>query len=668
MSKVVPQYPPPAPHASPSVTGVVSSAGLVGGTGARRWTFSRLNLLAAGTCAALLLAFAVLGYSAVLTKSATFDEPLHAAVGQVIRHHGDYRMDPEDGALFLRWGNLPHGADSLRIDTIDPEFVQQRDQHDHQWWFIMRTLYHTGGSDADTYLNRSRFMFVIVGLALGAVAWAWSWKLAGPVAAIVTVALYCLDPNFLAHSPLVKNDVPMSLLLLAFAFAVWSAGRRVRWWTFPLLGVICGAAMATKFSGLLVGPLIVLLLGIRAFLREPWPVLKWNLDRWLPRLGAAMAISVGTGLIAYVVVWASYGFRYLPTPDPNYQLDIAHQDLVARRNEIRASDEGAMPSTQEAAQHKPATLVRLAVWADAHRLMPQAWSFGLVYTYATTLIRSSFLVGSYSNYGWWYYFPAAMLFKTPTATLAAVLLVLVTQIAIAAEARMQGGARPQRDAAGQRQRIDAWTALCLFIPPAVYMLSAMAANLNLGLRHVLPVYPFIFIAISIGLVRVLARWRKLGGVICGVLALGLLVESLLQYPDYLAFFNAASGGSRGGRELLSDSNLDWGQDLKALGEWQRTHSDRPLYLNYFGTADPGYYRIQRRDLIGGWLYSQKDWVPQIPANQRAYVALSATSLQGTYFPESLRHAYRDAFWEREPREVLGGSIYIYDWPLNNQPR
>src|SRR4051794_1401953 len=109
MRRIVPQYPPPAPTgakpAKPAVpkqapAGVVSSADHAAGwAGMRQWLRSRMNLLSAGICAALLRAFAVLVSPAVLTKPAPFDEPLHTVVGHVIRHNSDYRMDPEDGAL-----------------------------------------------------------------------------------------------------------------------------------------------------------------------------------------------------------------------------------------------------------------------------------------------------------------------------------------------------------------------------------------------------------------------------------------------------------------------------------------------------------------------------------------------------------------------------------------
>jgi hypothetical protein len=140
------------------------------------------------------------------------------------------------------------------------------------------------------------------------------------------------------------------------------------------------------------------------------------------------------------------------------------------------------------------------------------------------------------------------------------------------------------------------------------------------------------------------------------------MESGFQYPDYIPFFNLPSGGSRGGLNLLSDSNLDWGQDLRLLSKWQDQHSDLPIYMCYFGMADPAYYKIARvdlpynRDMGGGY------WPPP---NIQGILAISATNLQGTYMDDHWRQEYRKAVAGREPIEVLGGSIYLYTWPPPN---
>src|SRR5207249_10798181 len=138
-----------------------------------------------------------------------------------VRFATDYRIDCEDGALFTRWGSLLHRWHDLRMDGGDPNFKNAGKEHAAEWPFVVHELYQTDEIDGDAYVNRSRFMFVIVGAALALLLAWWTWKLAGPIAAIAATALFCLDPNFLAHSALVKNDVPLALLMLWLMAAVW---------------------------------------------------------------------------------------------------------------------------------------------------------------------------------------------------------------------------------------------------------------------------------------------------------------------------------------------------------------------------------------------------------------------------------------------------------------
>ena len=135
-----------------------------------------------GLCAALLVLFAMLSYSAVLTKNATYDEPLHAVSGYAIHAYGDYRIDPEDPAFFTWLSSLVHGHDALKFDDNSDEMNKVVKTHDEQWVASIDTLYRTPGNDADAYLNRSRFLFTLIGLACGGLVCWWAWKLAGRLA------------------------------------------------------------------------------------------------------------------------------------------------------------------------------------------------------------------------------------------------------------------------------------------------------------------------------------------------------------------------------------------------------------------------------------------------------------------------------------------------------
>jgi hypothetical protein len=284
------------------------------------------------------------------------------------------------------------------------------------------------------------------------------------------------------------------------------------------------------------------------------------------------------------------------------------------------------------------------------KLLPQAWTFGFLYTYATTQIRSTYLLGRTDSIsGWCYYFPLAMLFKTPLATLIAAFGTLTLSV-------MAYVKRKQSEVADPSDHLDLWTLLCLLIPPGIYMLAAMTSNLNLGLRHILPVYPYIFIGIAVCAARWMQMNAKRTQIIAGALALLLAVESVIAYPNYLPFFNLPFRAWR--FKLLGDSNLDWGQDLLLLRDWYEKHRDKPLYLSYFGTAEPAHYGISYVNLGAGNALHRQYRLSDI--GTPGYAAISATNLQGIYHEMKDTPEYKE-LRETKPLAVLGGTIYIYEW-------
>jgi hypothetical protein len=600
---------------------------------------------AIAACTALLIVFAILAYSAVLTKSATYDEPLHSVAGFVHLHSGDFRINPEDPALFGYWSALPHSRNELKLDLDSPYWPKMiADTASNQWPFVVGTLYGTPGNDADAFLNKSRFMFVILGVGLGALIAIWSWQLAGAAAAIIATTLFALDPNFLAHSALVKNDVMLSLTMAGLAFSLWRFGRHGTFPSLAAIAICCAAAVNVKFSGLLCGPIIFFMLLLRALLPQTWVVLGLTLNTRWRRLLVAPLVCLLVAIVSFVAIWACYGFRFLPTNDPNQLLNTDLVVFRAKASKIVAQQQVDLVDPREVQKEPLGALLSTVLWMESKRLLPQAWLFGFIYTRATSYYRGCYLLGTAARTGWWYYFPCVMAFKTPSATLAAIPIAIVCALS----RKRQTNARQS----------NWWAIICLGLSPIAYGITAMSMNLNLGIRHILPVYPFIFIALSLGLTRLIARWRSLGIFLTALLLLGLCIETLGAYPNYLAFFNTPSD-AHDGIDLLGDSNLDWGQDLPALAAWRKQHMDRPMYLAYFGIPDPHYYNIDEIDVparAGGWPFARSSQIPRGPC----YFAISATNLQGIYLENpTLLAFYKQLLKERTPLAVLNKTIYIY---------
>ena len=272
----------------------------------------------------------------------------------------------------------------------------------------------------------------------------------------------------------------------------------------------------------------------------PWEVLGRNIRSRIAKAGVVFAIAGIVVVTTIAITWAGYGFQFAPSRDPGLTLQT---DLP-----------------------RPVGIDHLLVFAESHRLLPSSFCVGLIRQHTAIQNTPNFLLESQNGTGWWYYYPFAFAVKTPLATL--FLLCLAVSFAI----RLRKSRTIFR---------DRWTARCVLVPAGGFLICAMCSSYNHGLRSLLPIYPMIYIAAG-AVFALMVEHRPRPAKIAGALLLaGLMIETLSAYPNYIAFFNAAAGGSRGGLSLLGDSNLDWGQDLSLLARWRRENPDVRLVSELF---------------------------------------------------------------------------------------
>jgi tetratricopeptide (TPR) repeat protein len=605
-----------------------------------RWCFVLLIALS-------LAAFAILSYTAVLTKSSTYDEPMHAVAGAVHRQQHDFRMNIEDPPLWLYWAELPNWSRPLTLDLSTRTWKEMSSTGRNEWQFAVDTLYHTPGTDGEGYIRRCRPMQIILGVAVGCVLAIFTWQVAGPVAALIAAVLFAFEPAFLAHSALIKNDVAITLVTLLLVWTLWHVGRRANAWTIAAAILISALTLTVKFSGVLLIPVVLLLLTIRALMPFEWPVLGHVLTTRRSRLSFSLLLSSMMAIAAYTGVWASYGFRF-PASSSGEPIDTKNILVDASFSRI-AFDEShsgiQQPTIDQAAKNiSDDWSTRLTSIALRYQLLPEAWLNGLLFVNEWAKDRPAYLYGQHSTTGWWYYFPLAVVFKAPLATL---LVTATLAVGLFVAPRFY-----TRHASEFLKTDGAWTIVALAVPVGIYSLFAVMGHLNIGIRHVLPLYPFAFMAIGIGFSGLIQRRPRFGRVLGLIFLVMLIVETFAAWPNYLAFFNAACGGARGGFRLLADSNLDWGQDLLLLARWQHEHPGNRLYLCYPQTVDPAAYGIHFAALPNNSIFSKPTAVP----DGSAYVAISATVLQKVYFRASIY----DELLKTEPAAVLGGTIYIWE--------
>jgi hypothetical protein len=589
--------------------------------------------------AGLLVAFVLTAWTAWQDKCATYDEPLHFVGAWLQTHYNDFRFNPEDPPLWRYYLTLGTSKSDLRIQTSGLLWDGLLRDNNSSALFFKNVLYFTSGNDPDAVIGAARMRMLILGAALGMAIAAWAWKLRGPIAALIAVAAFCFDPNFLAHSPLVKNDVPIALVFLLLMVTLWLVGQRVTPFRWAAMSLAMGAAVTVKFSGVLAIGLLAFLLTLRALLPEPWPFLKWTVQSRVRRLAVAGCLAFVAFAFSYFFIWACYRFRYGPSTDRSQLFDFDQLLRIAAKHEaFDFYNVFSLPAEQfrQWTDHwKPGVIFRLLFWIGKHRLLPQTWVDGFLFTYGTAPGRAGFLLGeSYMN-GRWYYFPVAMAVKTPLATLVAFVIASVYWLC--------------RRWPSPRW----WNVLSLTLFPILYIAVAMRSHVNLGIRHVLPVYPFLFIFLGITAADGLRRFRRPTMALVSLLLLGLVFETYAAYPDYISFFNIAAGGWQNGPRLLGGSNVDWGQDLPALAEWQREHPRYQLFLNYSGSAEPRYYRIHYVNL------PRSDAMPDesIDSRPRVY-ALSAAAPQDPWLPQADKDFYKKLA-SQKPIAVLGHCIYLY---------
>lgn len=539
--------------------------------------------------AILLLLLAGRQALSALQESQTIDEAAHLAAGYSYWKTGDFRLLPSHPPLAELFCALP-------LLWLKPDFspTPAAWREADEYAVGKQFLYHNR-VPADTLLFAGRAMTILVTLALGlTIAW-WTRRRFGSSAALFSLLAFSFSPNIIAHGRYITTDLAVT------AFFFWSC---VSWLGYletgsarKLLqtGVLAGLAFATKFNALILYPIFFLL-----FL-----VYRWQFPEARRRQSSATLLASFV-LVPFLIVYSLFFFD--------------------TRSLLQDPRLGPRLAGTSGPAHALAQIpIPAYYYARGLHMLVRDLHGG----------HHGYLLGRNLHRGSWMYFPVAFAVKTPLA----ILLLLLACAALAAGKLRERSSLP-----------FVWWALAL--PPVVYFAVSMASSLNIGLRHILLIYPFLDIligAVLFGTTRGRrSAWAGACAIFCGAL---LIVESFSIHPHYLAFFNIASGGPQNGPRYLLDSNLDWGQDLKKLKQWTALNHASPLCLSYFGQADPEYYGISYQPLAS--VRNQQEL-----AKLNCVVAVSSHYLFGTEFQR-----FR-ALHTLEPLERIGYSIYIYDLRKN----
>jgi hypothetical protein len=428
----------------------------------------------------------------------------------------------------------------------------------------------------ETRAGRALLPFLFAGLAL--VTGLLTRVLAGDAAGLAAAALVAVEPTLRGHGALVQSDVLVTLFFVAAALALEHAGRSAgalatRAWL-GAAGVLYGCAMASKYSAF---PFLVVFAAIAAI-----RLAAGNPGRFSSKVNEREAPGHAE---AEGAMPARSGRSFLSSPSKKIPHRASHE-ASSERTEVRPSflfflrdSLRALPSillflatpalvtlflvqflafagTSDAAfrsgiAHEFAGLPQERAAVALARAFPKsiaAYGAGLLFVQgvAGPGERFNYFFGEISGKGHALYFPVALALKLTTATVLLVLAALVAAGVLAARG------------AGVRQLLAARALLPAALGGA-YLLAACASNVNIGVRHALPVVPFA-VAAAAGILRSLVPRLRILAIALAVVVLAATCESALRLGREISFGNLLSGGPAGVPAILSDSNVDWGQE------------------------------------------------------------------------------------------------------------
>jgi hypothetical protein len=503
---------------------------------------TRTNRWVTAAVLSLLLILSAQIIHAIHGQSLTWDEDDHIFAGYESWKTHDFGLNPEHPPMVKQLATLPLLPIHLNVPPLQHRFFKEESYLDGR-----QLLFHNGPADgnhysAETLVFRARLPTLLFAIAAALLVFFATREMFNVRAALIALTLFCFDPNLLAFGAYVTTDMAASCTIFATIYALWRYVQRPTPARLVVVGIAAGLALAAKHSTVLLAPMLVLLLAgelaARALsARRPRDTSQTTLPRTALHYIAALAVITFIGVF---VLWAFYGFRYAARPAP-LTLSPSLADYVGPLAGIQA---------------------RGILFAARFHLLPESYLYGLADVRKMANDMPSFFFGHVYQHGIWYYFPVVFLIKS---TLALLISLALTVFAIA-----RGYLRNPR---------ALWF---LIAPPAFYFTVAMSSHLNIGARHILPVWVFCCVLAGAGLSALIQhnhRWIYP----VAVLLIFQIATTLHVSPNYIAYSNEAWGGPTHTYRYLSDSNTDWGQQLLATSAYLRDHHITHCYFAYFVT-------------------------------------------------------------------------------------
>lgn len=535
-------------------------------------------------------------------ESLTFDEDNHMFAGYMMWHTGDYGLNPEHPPLAKLLATVPLLGRPLWVPQLKNRDFKAEAYLDGRDWLARND------GDRNQLVFQMRLAAGLLAVAFSLVVFFVARECFGDWAGLAALALVAFDPNVLAHSALVTTDIGVSLFFLASTWCFYRYVKQPTWTRLLVASLVAGLLLATKHSGILLAPILLLLIGY-----EIVSTAKGARMRTALRLAGAFCTMVVLGVM---VLWSFYGFRYAARP-AGLKMSTTLADYVAPFGPQISGIVNGMGRLH---------------------LLPESYLIGMVDVARMAAFYPTYIFGKNYAHGVWWYFPSVLLIKTTLGLLALTLLAIFAMVA----------------------RKLRWSRELAFlvIPALFYLFTAILSNMNIGARHLLPFYGYLFVVAGAGAAALAATSRR-WLVVCAVLVAAHVLSSLATFPNYIPYANEAWGGPANVHNLLSDANADWGQQLFQVKAWQDQHPGEECWFAYFAypEVNPETYGIRCHHLPNidtFWLGGADNIPPVINGT----VLLSAADMSGCEWPAAALNPY-DAFQSMKPSETIDHAVMVF---------
>ncbi|MFA6753613.1 MAG: glycosyltransferase family 39 protein [Candidatus Paceibacterota bacterium] len=566
----------------------------------------------------LLIFLFFISFTSILEDTLTFDETAHVTAGYSYLIKKDMRVNPEHPPLVKNIAAFPLLFLNLNFPSDSPNWTQEQPP---RWWVqfdLANDFIYNSKNNPDKIMLFSRTVMILFLLLLGFLIFHFARKKYGNKAGLISLFLFSFSPTFLAHGRLINTDIGAAFgALLSFYF--W-----LRFFEKPskknvlLAGITFGIALSLKFSLVLLIPTFIIITLVYALLQEKplHQLLKYSL------------LSFLAGVIGMVfVVFPLYQYHVYNYP-PERQARDAEYILETFGN--RTIVNGIIYSSE-----KPF-------------LRPFAQYFLGLFTAMQRVDggNTTFFLGEISSGSFKSYFPTVYFIKETLTFHILTIISLALLFLYILKYRLF-----QRPIYALREYFAEFS---MFVFMAIYWYTSINSNLNIGVRHLLPVFPFAFILVGGAISKI--NFSKSFKILLFALFSFQIYSVISIYPHFLAYFNETVTPQKGHLYVV-DSNLDWGQDLKRLKNLLDEKEIDFIYIDYFGGGNLDYYLGEKNYKRWEGLNSPHDF----PKGN--WLAVSLNQLQGGRGIPVKGYDQRTDYYmwlnKYEPSYVIGYSIFLY---------